>query len=117
MTVLQIRRCNAQVAGVPRWLESRTAYEHLRSESPIFQALIDAHCCSWMGDSGTESNRELQRWSQPPHTFLIGVMEIYMELQHDVKKTLEQCDYHGYGSEDGGKNCQVPRVVDSLLNP
>lgn len=90
------------------------AYDHLPSSSPVFQALIDRHCYSFREESDTNKNGELERRSQLPHDFLLGVVLRYSQLQTGNKrKSLDRCDYHGHTADDEkGENCQVPRIDD-----
>ncbi|KAF2625387.1 hypothetical protein BU25DRAFT_346330, partial [Macroventuria anomochaeta] len=91
------------------------AYEHLPSDSPVFQALIDAHYHGFAEDSDTEKNGELELRSQHPHSFLVEAMLRYMRLQSSMsrKKHLDRCNYHEHASDDErGDKCQVPRIDD-----
>lgn len=90
------------------------AHQHLRTNSPVLKAMVDAHCYGFIEQSDTERNGELKLRSQLPHEFLVNVMVRYMRLQLPLKKKpLHRCDYHGHtSSEDGGEKCKVPRIDD-----
>ncbi|KAH6639640.1 hypothetical protein C7974DRAFT_373850 [Boeremia exigua] len=89
------------------------AFTHLRSDSPILQALIDSHCFCWHEQSDTEKNGELQLRSQLPHSFLLGVALRYMQTQDGQRRLLDRCDYHKHSTDnERGDNCTISCVDD-----
>jgi hypothetical protein len=56
------------------------AFEHLLSCSLVLQAMIDVYCAGWVENSDTEENRDLELWSELPHSFLLGVALRYMRI-------------------------------------
>ena len=86
----------------PHYAAVTYAYKNLPSESPAFQAIVDAQCAWYHEGADDNCGGELERRSQLPNDFLIGVMLRYMRLQTGkvTKNGLDRCDYHEHTSDD-----------------
>ena len=102
-------------SGCPWYTTIIYAFNRLPSSSPVLQALIDKHCYKWGPESDTEDNGELERRSEVPSEFWVGVSLNYVRLQPDgkwsKKRKMDRCDYHRHDSDEKrGHKCKIPRI-------